>query len=198
MWEFIDKVVYINLDKRSDRRERMEKLTECFGDKVIRFSAIEHSVGIIGCGMSHLAVLKMAQDSGWKNVLVLEDDIEWNKFEEGYATLEKLVQNPYDVIMLGGSSVEYSPETFRLAFCLCAHANLVNGDYFQTMINNLTEGLMYLNETMDIKRYAHDVHNHHIKIRDNWFIIVPSLVYQRPDYSDIEKKEVNYIRYFNL
>ena len=39
-----------------------------------RFEAVKASPGGIGCGYSHLAVLKIAKERGYKNVLILEDD----------------------------------------------------------------------------------------------------------------------------
>ena len=47
---FIDKIIYINLDKRIDRREHMERQLEKFGLTAERFSAIKHEEGIVGCG----------------------------------------------------------------------------------------------------------------------------------------------------
>ena len=73
--DHIDKVVYINLQKRQDRRQHIEDLLSKYNIEATRFEAIEHSHGLYGCGQSHLAVLKLARDNGWKNVLILEDDI---------------------------------------------------------------------------------------------------------------------------
>jgi len=42
-WGFLDKVVYINLKKRTDRRLQMEEFVKPFEDKTIRFNAIEDS-----------------------------------------------------------------------------------------------------------------------------------------------------------
>jgi glycosyl transferase family 25 len=57
----IDKIVYINLDKRPDRKEEIENELNSFDLKYIRYKAIEHDMGIVGCGYSHLNVLKMAK-----------------------------------------------------------------------------------------------------------------------------------------
>ena len=89
-WNFIDKVVYINLDHRTDRNEHMKRMTKTFRDKVSRFSAIRNERGIIGCSMSHIEVLKIAIRENYENILILEDDAEWNEFEQGYITLKKL------------------------------------------------------------------------------------------------------------
>ena len=75
--EHIHRIVYINLDHRTDRREEIER--ECRQlrvpeKKLIRFSAIKHVHGAVGCSCSHIAVLKRARDEEWPNVMILEDD----------------------------------------------------------------------------------------------------------------------------
>jgi GR25 family glycosyltransferase involved in LPS biosynthesis len=74
----IDQVVYINLQKRPDRLAHIETLLSQYDIPATRFDAVEHSHGLYGCGQSHLAVLKLARDNGWKNVMILEDDIVFN------------------------------------------------------------------------------------------------------------------------
>lgn len=77
-WDFIDKVIYINLNRRKDRRLYLSRELKKLGipkDKIFRLEAIEYSPGYIGCAMSHLHALHMADKEGWKNVLILEDDI---------------------------------------------------------------------------------------------------------------------------
>jgi glycosyl transferase family 25 len=71
----IDKIFYINLEKRKDRREEIEKELDTFGLNYERFEAIETpGFGILGCGISHLSVLKLAKERKYKNILILEDD----------------------------------------------------------------------------------------------------------------------------
>jgi DNA mismatch repair protein MutS len=64
----IDKIFYINLEKRTDRREEIEKELTDYGliDKAERYEAhyTPHS-GIIGCGYSHLNVLKLAKENNY-------------------------------------------------------------------------------------------------------------------------------------
>lgn len=193
MFEFVDKVVYINLDKRIDRRAHMESLTSIFGDKVIRFSAIEETPGYVGCTKSHIAVLKMALEHKWKNVLVLEDDTAWNNFQEGYAILTRLVKNPYDVIVFGGTAIKYDKLTLKLFNSRCANAYLVKGEYIPTLLENFETGLIgLLNNLHKRGTYAVDTYWNRLQHIDNWYITVPYLAYQLPGYSDIEKGYKDY------
>jgi hypothetical protein len=198
MWEFVDKVVYINLDERTDRRNHMEKMTKTFGDKVIRFPAIRHSPGNIGASKSHIAVLKMALENDWKNVLILEDDAEWNDFYVGYGKLKTLVQSDYDAILLGGTAVRYYPHNHKLVNAQCGTAYLVNGHYIKTILACFEEALPKLIETGNGPLYALDMYWKPMQERDNWFVIMPPMVYQVPGYSDIENMEVDYMAFFGV
>jgi GR25 family glycosyltransferase involved in LPS biosynthesis len=76
MSENLDAIFYINLDIRQDRKEEMEEELKRMNLTAERFSAIPHPPpnGIVGCGKSHLQVIKIAKERGYKNVLILEDD----------------------------------------------------------------------------------------------------------------------------
>ena len=57
MSENIDKIIYINLNKRIDRRAEIEQELNAFNLPFERFEAIATpGFGILGCGQSHLAV----------------------------------------------------------------------------------------------------------------------------------------------
>jgi len=192
MWEFIDNVVYINLARRTDRRIHMENFTKTFGDKVIRFEAIEDRVGLVGCCKSHLAVLNMAKFRKWKNVLILEDDTEWNSFEKGYEVLKKLASSFYDVIMLGGTFVSHEPQSLKLHSCKTTSAYLVSDQYYDTLISNFEEGLGLLTtREWEDGIYALDAYWQKLQYSDTWFIVHPCLVYQIPGYSDICSNGMN-------
>ena len=71
----ISKVIYINLNKRTDRKEDIVKELDSFNLDYERFEAIETpGFGIVGCGLSHLSVLKIAKERKYENILILEDD----------------------------------------------------------------------------------------------------------------------------
>jgi len=186
MWEFIDKIVYINLDKRPEKNEHMKKIISIFpSEKVVRFSAIEWNPGSVGCTKSHIEVMKMAIDNKWKNVLILEDDVVWNRFELGYPLLEKLASQEYDVIHLGPSSANYDVSTLRLYSGSCTSSYLVNGHYIPKLLSNFQEGLGLLIETKGDK-YPCDVHWTSLMKTDKWYLCNPCLMYQHESYSDID------------
>jgi len=197
MFEFVEKVVYINLEHRTDRKAQIEDvLKDIPSEKVIRFNAIKESHGGIGCTKSHIAVLKMAQKEGWKNVMIVEDDATWNKFEEGYPILQKLSEQPFDVITLGIAFAEFNKDTYKLSSGQTTTAYIVNQSYYDRLLANYEEGLSGFQETGWYHQYALDQFWKRLQVRDNWYCVAPSLLVQRPGYSDIEKRTVNYTKHF--
>ena len=154
-------------------------------DKVQRFSAIEWNPGSVGCTKSHIAVMKLALEQEWKNVLILEDDVVWNRFDEGYSFLEKLASKDYDVIHLGPSNSRYDINTFRLYSGYTTSSYLVNGEYLPKLISNFEEGLEKLLELKN-NQYVCDQYWKSLMVVDNWYTCNPCLMYQKESYSDID------------
>ena len=198
MLEFVDKVIYINLDSRTDRKELFESQISIIpSQKIQRFSAIKHQQGAIGCTLSHIAILEIAIKEGWKNVMILEDDATWNKISVSVPILETLGKSSFDVIVLGSVHANYTLETFKLHHCQTTTGYLVNKHYYSTLLQNFKEGLDQLQKTNNKPLYAIDMYWQRLQQRDNWYVVIPSLFIQRPSYSDIEQKDVNYTHLFH-
>lgn len=195
--ETIEKVVYINLEYRTDRRQHIQQELSIFpAEKIIHFNAIKHNKGGIGCSMSHIGVLELAIKNNWKNVLIVEDDLQWKNFDNGHSILSNLVKNPYDVIMLSGHSVKYNRKTYKLQNCCARTAYLVSNHYYQTLLNNYKTGLVLLEKDF---RGSHrgDMYWNRLQERDKWYIIMPQMCMQQPSFSDIEKRHVDYTYFIN-
>jgi glycosyl transferase family 25 len=198
MFEFVEKVVYINLEHRTDRKTQLEsELQQYFPlEKIQRFNAIKHNHGGIGCSMSHIAVLELAIENNWNNCLILEDDAVWSNFPTGYPILEKLVNNNFDVITLGIAYAKHTPE-FKLCSGQTATAYLVNRNYYKTLLENFKESLGHFLKTGNYSAYALDQYWKSLQAKDNWYCVIPSLMIQKPSFSDIERKHTDYIKYFS-
>ena len=194
--ELIEKVVYINLEKRKDRLVQIQQELSIFPpEKVQRFNAISHEKGLIGCVKSHIAVLEMAISQNWKNVLIVEDDMQWYNFSE--VILRSLLSQPYDVIGLGGTFVRYNKHTYKASFFSTTTAYVISNHYYSVLLQNFKEGCQKLIESYEPPKYALDRYWQQIQSRDNWYIIMPPICIQRPSYSDIENTNVNYNSLFN-
>jgi len=190
LWEFIDKIVFINLDHRQDRRDVMTKFFEQGGlpaDKIVRFSAVKKKRGAIGCLESHTQVLRMAKNEGWKNVLILEDDLQWINLESGYKQLVELIANPqWDVILLCGWYKEY--DFPRVYDSLNTGAYLVNSEYYDTLLANREWALRNIYKPLNIfskvPSYAADVSWKYPMKTGVWYCLYPCICSQIDDYSD--------------
>jgi glycosyl transferase family 25 len=201
MFDAIEHVVYINLDERVDRKTQIQReLLSVFpAHKITRFPAIRNAVGGIGCSMSHIAVLEMAKKEGWSNVLIVEDDFMWTpSLEEGGPVLEKLLKRKFDVIVLTGSYIDSNKETYRLNSCQTTTAYVVSNQYYDTLLANFKESVALLQSTGEYKTYALDQFWKRLQPAGLWYCVCPLLGIQRPGYSDIEQREVNYSRYFGF
>jgi len=199
MWEFIDQVVFINLDHRTDRLESIQKFFDkgnIPAEKVTRFPAVRYNPGIIGAAKSHVGVMKLIKQKGWKNTLVLEDDADWDNFEIGYKKLENLIKKPYDVLMIGGFYLNVKGDQILKSYDTLAY--IVPIQYVDTLLNNFQTGL---NNLLNIKTrnrflgdpikavknsnfYHVDVYWNLLQAKDNWVAVIPAMVKQIDSYSD--------------
>jgi len=204
----IEQVVYINLDHRTDRRQQIEKeLHKIPCQNVQRFSAIRDPHGDVGCSKSHVQVLKLAIQSGWKNVLILEDDMVFRE-EKWDLLFEKMTS--YDVIVLGGMLPEYNKDSLKLTKCYGTGAYLVNSSYYRTLLSNFEESLKNLKSSYYPKKeffwgrprakyipaYTLDQYWNRLQQRDNWFLV--QMMYSPPSFSDITKNEEDYTDRFTI
>jgi GR25 family glycosyltransferase involved in LPS biosynthesis len=196
MWDFVDKFIYINLDHRQDRRDIMSKFFEEGQiplEKVVRFPAIKRSHGALGCLESHTEVLKLAKKEGWKNILILEDDMEWIQFKEGYSRLVEFTKLPdWNVILLVGWYYEYKFP--RIYFSNNSGAYLVNQAYRDTLLKNREVSLHKLKHGVGFNyknsKYNSDVYWCELMKKDVWYGLHPCICRQVDGFSDINKKNL--------
>ena len=187
----IERVVYINLNKRTDRRTHIESLLSQYNIPADRFEAIEHSHGLYGCGQSHLAVLKTARDNKWKNVLILEDDILFNLAPSDFEkSIERLfLEGPqFDVFMLDINLQRSEPAeqdwAIRVKYAHCAGAYIVNSHYYQKLIDLYEWALPLLLNTGMHWVYANDAVWGKLQEEDKWYTFKQQICKQMNGYSD--------------
>lgn len=186
---YITRVLYINLDKRTDRRTLMENQLSVFEpDKVIRIPGVLHENGYYGCTCGHIAALKMAKKHKWPNVLILEDDAVWANVEKAYPVFQKLIEQPYDVIMLGGTYADYDINTYRVKFAYTTASYVAHESYYDTLIKALEDGI----NSNSPDKFAPDVTFSKLQPLDKWLLVRPALMVQRKNHSNIIGNTVNY------
>jgi len=191
--------LYINLEHRLDRKLHIEKQLSIVGIEAQRFNAIKMENGAIGCSISHLNCLQLARKNNWSHVLIMEDDVQFLNptlfIEQCNRFLER--HTNWDVVLFAGNNMPpyvYIDDTcVQVRSCQTTTCYLVNGHYFNTLIQNIIRGVLKLirSPKMDYK-FAIDKYWFHLQEKDTWYLITPLTVVQREDYSDIEKKQTNY------
>ena len=138
-----------------------------------------------------MEVMKIAKQNGWKNTLVLEDDLELFHFEEGYKQLEELVKLPkWDVIMLCGWYLKFDfPRIYNAGN---TGAYLVNENYIDKLLQNRNAAVK---STMSISGFKSGVVNadsswFKLQEVDIWYGINPCLCRQVDGFSDINQRVI--------
>jgi len=190
-------IFYINLDKRTDRRGEIEQELEKMGLTAERFPAIEVAppMGILGCGKSHLQVLKMARERGYPNVLILEDDF---MFLVDRDELDVEIQHLFDYIntehrvdvcflaynLNRSEPAEGSEDLIRVRYSSSASAYIVNAHYYDTLISLYEEAMPLLEQTQMHWIYANDQVWQGLQQSDHWYCFSKRLGKQRDGFSD--------------
>jgi len=190
---------YINLASRPDRKQHVEEQLNILGINAERFNAIKLPNGALGCSMSHLKCLETAKENNWPHLLVVEDDIKFldpNLFKRQLNTFLSNHTN-WDVVIVGGNNVppyqKIDDTCVKVGSCQTTTGYLVNGHYFDTLINNFRIGIKKLIETPHLHAlYAIDKYWIQLQKRDVWYLLAPIIAVQREDYSDIEQRTTNY------
>jgi len=197
--ENISYAFYINLDKREDRRKQIEEECRRMEINIERFPAIERSGGILGCSLSHLAVLKKARDLNLSNVLIFEDDFEFIVNKETFTTqLKTFFQSKidYDVLFLSyhirGGTEPINETVSRSADIQSASGYIVHQKFYDKLIENLEEGYKLLEGTNQYSLYANDQYWKSLQKTHNFLYFNTRIGKQRPSFSDLLQCYVDY------
>lgn len=204
--DFIDRIFYINLKHREDRKS--ELLHECERlqipmQKVERFNAIKNpALPWVGCSQSHLEVLGLAKERKYQIILVLEDDANFHASSELFHRnltrfFNEQGKSEWKVCMLAANlirSEEVNPHAIvhYVREAQSGAAYLVHCSFYDALIAQYTYGIL-----------CAKIHGpyHWLYINDQvwkplqtgaWYVFQPLLAYQRPSYSDLYCRMVDY------
>ena len=201
-FNWIDKILYINLEKRSDRRLFFLKECKRLGvpaNKLLRLDAIfNEKRGAIGCTKSHIAALTYAIDNKLDNVLIFEDDVNFvlniNMVYNTLTELEK-IKDTFDIVQLTAFDMNertpYSSLLDKCNYCTMGTGYIVNKCFMEKLRSNMIEGVKMLEETNDNK-YTMDHYWNTLQPKSRWYTLRHRIVYQRKSYSDNELKVTQY------
>ena len=142
MEKYVDNVYLINMDKDTERLEKVTKECKKFNINFERFCGIDPLKlskkelnkyvtqtcqnicpnGIIGCGVSHMKIYEDALKNNYKNILVLEDDVYFD--DELYEELNKAMTElpeDYDILYLGCFGICDKEQVYNMDLNLLFH-----------------------------------------------------------------------------
>lgn len=194
MWQsYFDRIVVLNLKKRSDRRDRMCELFEKYEINGELYESIEHEKGAIGLSLTMNKLFTECLENGVCKLLVFEDDCEIKAAPEEFnSVMEKCVTDlqsrNWGMFYLGLQHVR-------------KFENWITPNLLPVTCGYSTHAVAYSREAMDffIHRIVMEPIDNFI-VREyqpygNSYCSYPLLVTQRKGYSNIENNEVDWNMY---
>lgn len=190
--------VCINLDRRPERWQRMQRAFTAHGiESVRRFSAIDgnetvrpphwtHTPGAYGCLESHLRVVREAHDAGVSSVLIFEDDVVFDpQFKEKFATFIQELPADWDMLFLGAlhkdEPVKVSEHIGRIT--------KANSTFVYAIRNTVFDAFIDLNSRAE---HVLDMNSYVLQERFNCYCFMPNLVWVESEYSDVQNRLENH------
>lgn len=201
------KTFYINLDHRTDRKEDIENFLKSLEiSNVTRIPGVIREPswsGIVYAFHNAFTEANKTKPEETKNnmVLVVEDDCFLKNMDNFYINLDKFFKNikheDWDVLLLGGNNVAPLKQKFD-GFCKInktygCPAYLTKIKYAGKIADAQKISMKFIeknkpeNITTRYTSHANDVIIGDLQKKDNWYIIFPDGVNQRPGYSDNSK-----------
>lgn len=197
--KYFDMIFCINLPKRVDRRVQSEAEFEKHGIINIEwFDAIDGDElniisptllqGEIGALYSHIGCIKIAKRLGLESILIFEDDVIFDEdIEYLFPKVYKELPYDWDLFYLGSTDIYGQPvqkvSRFinKLNWSVALHAYAVKNTMFDKIIETSKPHYKQIDGIIaDMQNYC------------NAYGCNPKLAFQRPSFSDIQNRFVDY------
>lgn len=205
---YFDCVYCINLDRRLDRWEVAAEQFQRMGIEVERVSAVDGRLlqdlpgsimmaqssaaipGAVGCALSHRRVMERAATAGFRRILVLEDDIEFDAdAEPRFCEDIKAVPQDWGMLYLGGNHqgglYPAGKNVWRTGGTFTTSCYAVSRKTIQLLARELPDSPSEVNVPVDVF-YA----GLHRVIPS--YVIKPHIAWQADGFSDIEQSHMEY------
>ena len=203
----MDKLYYINLDKRTDRLEHLEKNVLPFiniPNMVFeRISAVDHtnyshiSQRGAGCSLSHIKVWKDAIENKYEKIIVMEDDFELISYNGKINNIvSKLDTMDFSICNLGYNNMAPLIKTKIEGFYRCNNIQTTscyaaNVEFLKTMLPHIEQATERLMRCEPYLVNAIDQAWKKFQNREDW-IVCERVGRQKGSMSDIMKRHTNY------
>jgi GR25 family glycosyltransferase involved in LPS biosynthesis len=188
---------YINLENRPERNlDTIVELKKLGIKKPNRFNAIKHEIPLVGCALSHIGVLEKAKELGWDYVIIFEDDIKIEGKQKIIEKFNKFIKYDFDVLYLGVwnyvKPIQVERDLAKVVKASCNHAYVVKSHYYDTLIQNMKDGIELKLKDPNNGKYNIDEYHDILQQKDRWYCITPIHITQKDGYSDNFNEVRNY------
>ena len=158
----IEKIYYINLEHRKDRKESFEREIRKLDPemkKTERIDAVLQKPGWIGVGKSQIIALEKALEGDYNNVLIFEDDFIFQEEEcKILPTIENFLKNfkDYNMFMLSCNLLRFKVEKENFIKVIngqTASGYMINKKFIPVLLENFREAVKALEEGKEKRRY---------------------------------------------
>ena len=156
VWDFFDRLYCVSLREREDRRQSALKEFSKVGlaDKVeFVLGERDHYNMEQGVYESHMTCLQKGLEAGAKNIVIFEDDVEFDRFDpERLKSCTEFLKQHYEwkVLLLGAlirsSSKTTNPSVQKVRYQSLTHAYVLNRHYAETLAYEPWNGIV--NDTL--------------------------------------------------
>jgi glycosyl transferase family 25 len=204
--KYIDAILYINLEHRKDRLEHIKKEISKINptlSKAQRIDAVKHEIGALGCTLSHIKALQLfISNPSWNTCMILEDDFTFisNEPSEIHNSLISFFDNvkDFDMLLLGTGVKDYKddateyPMIRKVLSSQTASGYIITRKYIFTLLANFLKGSNLIKKEGLKEEYCLDQYWKQLMPIGKWYALEKRVGFQYSNYSDIEKKVVEY------
>jgi transposase-like protein len=195
MNNYFDKIFCINLDRRKDRWEETVTELKKWGifDGVNRISAVDGNKikdnpypinnGELGLLETHLKLIRNAKEKKYKNILLIEDDIEFTGEINNLDKYFDQLPEKWDMLWFGGNHNTHVGNRINLINDNIIKCNNTYSTHCIAINNSVYDLLISL---LSKKQKPVDVYYSDIQKSYDCYSFHPSIAIQRPSFSDIQ------------
>ena len=206
----IDRIFFANLDRRTDRWEKLKRdfiplIPEKYQDRLERVSGVDNTdkpknLRAAGAALSHLKIWQKCIDNNYDTVLIFEDDVEWAADQEIINYYFHIIKDmDFDIINFSYRYRDYFMTSSHKDFLhgldviLCS-GYLVKVNFLKEMYDEIYYHAQELLKDKSFKDHAIDViwnkyllDKENLKLNTKWYQTKTKLVIQYENYSDINE-----------
>lgn len=207
----ISETICISLKDQQKRQDQTLEECQKINLPIKFFLADRHPInGVIGCLESHIHCIKYAKEHNLENIFIIEDDIQFDI--DALNNIENIdVPKDFDMLYLGyhvNRGYRYSKNLIKLTSALTTHGYILNKKMYDVILDNVNTNWSIIPEYSDLNNYEKPFFANNLKAidmfyakwihhkGDNSYGIYPMVAYQRPEYSAIENRHVDYKNLF--